>query len=185
LRPSAPELEHPARITGLGSLALAESLRSLGLAPQIKWPNDVLLNGHKVAGVLVESVWTGNILAASILGMGVNVLNGSTPPAELSSFPSTCIEVELGHPLDRIELLSGILSALLKWREKLGQEEFIKAWEGFLAFRGRQVQITTDSQFPLTGELLGLEPNGNLQVRTENGYIHQIQFGELHLRPSL
>jgi BirA family transcriptional regulator, biotin operon repressor / biotin---[acetyl-CoA-carboxylase] ligase len=185
LRPSAAELKHPARITGLGALALTDSLRPLGLIPQIKWPNDVLLNGRKVAGILVESDWLGNILNASVLGMGVNVLKASTPPPEGAAFPPTCIEVELGHPLDRIELLKDILSALLNWRNKLGLDEFLQAWEDSLAFHGQQVQVTRDRQLPLTGELIGLEPNGNLQIRTLDGDMHEIAFGEIHLRPAL
>jgi BirA family biotin operon repressor/biotin-[acetyl-CoA-carboxylase] ligase len=185
LRPSAAEIEHPARITGLGALAVLDGLRSIGLFPQIKWPNDILVNGRKVAGILVESDWLGNMLNACILGIGVNVLKASTPPIDVATFPPTCIEVELGHPLDRLELLKDILFALLKWRDKLGRDEFIHAWDDSLAFRGQQVQVTRDSQVPMTGELLGLEPNGNLQIRSPDGFVHQLQFGEIHLRPVL
>ena len=185
LRPSPAELKHPARITGLGALALVDSLRSLGLFPQIKWPNDVLINGRKVAGILVESDWLGNDLKASVLGLGINVLKASTPPPESIAFPATCIEAELGHPLDRIELLKKILSTLLIWRNKIGSDEFIQAWEYTLAFRGQQVQVITDSLPTVTGELIGLEPNGNLQVRSLDGNLHLMQFGEIHLRPAL
>jgi len=185
LRPSPAELKYPARITGLGALALIDSLRVLGLFPQIKWPNDVLINGRKVAGILVESDWLGNNLKACVLGLGVNVLKASTPPPESMAFPATCIEVELGHPLDRIELLKEILSALFKWRNKVSGDEFIQAWEDALAFRDQQVQVITDSQPPVTGELIGLEPNGNLRVRSLDGNLHLMQFGEIHLRPAL
>ncbi|MBI3739624.1 MAG: biotin--[acetyl-CoA-carboxylase] ligase, partial [Chloroflexi bacterium] len=77
LRPTEAERTRPARTTGLSALALSDSLRTRGLAAQIKWPNDVLISGKKVAGILVESVWTGDALDASILGMGVNVLAAS------------------------------------------------------------------------------------------------------------
>ena len=98
LRPTAIERTHPARTTGLLALSLAESLRKLGLIPQIKWPNDVLLSGRKVAGILVETTWMGDELDAMVLGMGVNVLNASIPPADQLLFPATSIETELGHP---------------------------------------------------------------------------------------
>ena len=185
LRPSPAELKYPARITGLGALAIIDSLRSLGLFSQIKWPNDVLINGRKVAGILVESEWLGNNLKASILGVGVNVLMASIPPSESIDFPATCIEIELGRRLDRIELLKEILSALFKWRNKVSGDEFIQAWEDALAFRGQQVDVITESLPSVTGELIGLEPNGNLRVRSLDGNLHLMQFGEIHLRPAL
>jgi biotin-(acetyl-CoA carboxylase) ligase len=52
-----------------------------------------------------------------------------------------------------------------------------------LAFRGEQVQIFKDDESPLTGELLGLAPDGGLRLREVNNNIHTIQFGEIHLRP--
>ena len=185
LRPTADERTHPARTTGLGALALADSLQTLGLAPHIKWPNDVLLNGRKTAGILVESVWTGDTLDASILGMGVNVLAASVPPADQTLFPATSIERELGHPIERTGLLSDILAALIGWRSRLGANEFMQAWENLLAFRGEQVQVWAGNDNPLTGFLLGLESDGSLRLRDERGNPVTVQFGEIHLRPAL
>jgi BirA family biotin operon repressor/biotin-[acetyl-CoA-carboxylase] ligase len=185
LRPSAAELTYPARITGLGALALADPMRSLGLTPKIKWPNDVLINGRKIAGILVESVWSGDVLVASVLGMGINVLKTSRPPAEERLFPPTSIETELGHPMDRVKLLKDILLSLIKWRRKLGENEFMLAWGDALAFHGEQVKIMDDQQLLLTGELIGLEPDGSLILRTSDGNLQVMQFGEIHLRSAL
>lgn len=185
LRPTAAELTYPARITGLGALALVDSLRAFGLLPKIKWPNDVLINGRKIAGILVETVWSDDALVASVLGMGVNVLNASTPPAEEMLYPATSIEMELERPLERANLLKAILLSLLKWRNKLGENEFMLAWGEALAFHGEQVQIMDDQRKLLTGELKGLEPDGSLIIRTPDGKLQGIQFGEIHLRPAL
>lgn len=185
LRPTADECAHPARITGLGALALADSLRKAGLAPQIKWPNDILLNGGKVAGILVESVWTSDTLDASVLGMGVNVLAASAPPADQTLFPATSIENELGHSIERVELISAILVSLIGWRSRLGTDEFMQAWEDALAFRGKQVQVWAGSGEPLTGSVLGLESDGSLRLRDEHGKLVTVQFGEIHLRPAV
>jgi BirA family biotin operon repressor/biotin-[acetyl-CoA-carboxylase] ligase len=185
LRPSTAELKYPARITGLGALALADSLQSLGLMPQIKWPNDVLINGRKIAGILVESDWIGNNLNASILGMGVNVLIASTPSLEEDAFPPTCVEAELGHPLDRFDLLVKILTSIITRRNMVGRDEFIQDWESYLAYRGRQVWVTREHHPPLTGKLTGLDINGKLQVRTKDGEMHELPFGEITLRPAL
>jgi BirA family transcriptional regulator, biotin operon repressor / biotin---[acetyl-CoA-carboxylase] ligase len=183
LRAGAAERAHPARTTGLGALALCDCLGGHGLAAQIKWPNDVLLDGKKVAGILVESVWTGEALDASVLGMGVNVLAASVPPADQVSFPATSLEGELGSAVDRLELLGDLLAALIRWRPRLGTTEFIRAWEDLLAYRGRQVIVVRDSHASLKGELLGLEPDGGLRIRAEAGKIQRVQFGEIHLRP--
>lgn len=185
LRPTAAERTHPARTTGLGALALADSLRTIGLAPQIKWPNDVLLNGKKVAGILVESVWTGDTLDASVLGMGVNVLAASVPPADQTLFPATSIENELGNPIEPTELFSDILASLIGWRSRLGTNKFMQAWEDALAFRGKQVQVWAGNDEPLTGFLLGLESDGSLRLRDERGNPVTVQFGEIHLRPAV
>ena len=186
LRPSDVELEHPTRITGLGALAVIESLRFLSGVSQIKWPNDILIDGKKVAGILVESNWLGNTLDGYVLGLGVNVLKSSVPTLENIAFPATSIEDNSdGKTIDRVELLKGILSALIKWRNKLGEDVFTKAWENSLAYRGERITVSRDGQSPKTGELIGLNPSGNLQIRTLNGEMQEIHFGEIHLRPVL
>ena len=183
LHPTNIERAHPARTIGLLALSLAESLLKLGLVAQIKWPNDVLLTGRKVAGVLVESSWMGSELEALVLGMGVNVLNASVPPADQLSFPATSIETELGHAIERMELLKDILIRVLNWRPNLGTEAFLKAWEGSLAFRGQQVQVKVGGGKFVIGELLGLDSEGSLRLQDEHGKSVTVQFGEVHLRP--
>ena len=183
LLPKDIERAHPARTTGLLALSLTESLLKLGIRPQIKWPNDVLLGGRKVAGILVETSWTGDELNAIVLGMGVNVLSSSVPRSEQILFPATCVEDELGHTQDRIELLKSILGSVLDWRPKLGTDEFLKAWEENLAFCGQQVQVEAGSENPIIGEVLGLDPDGGLRLRDEHGKSIIVQFGEVHLRP--
>jgi BirA family transcriptional regulator, biotin operon repressor / biotin---[acetyl-CoA-carboxylase] ligase len=185
LRPSAAERSHPTRIVGLGALALTSACLKLGLHAQIKWPNDVLLNRKKTAGILIESVWTGDALDALVLGVGVNVLAASVPPADQVLFPATSLESELGRSVDRADTLRAILSAFLLWRSKLGTDEFLKAWEDALAFRCEQVQIFKDDETPLMGELLGLASDGGLCLRQANNNILTIQFGEIHLRPAV
>ena len=177
--------EHsPTLFTGLGAVALVDALKARGLAPQIKWPNDVLLNGKKVAGILAEAIWTGDALDAMVIGMGVNVLAGSNPPDGELLFPATNLEAELGLALEREELLRDILSALDVWRAKMSTGELTKAWEENLAFRGEQVRIERGSEEPLIGTVTGLESDGSLRLFV-NDKIVTVQFGEIHLRPAV
>ena len=183
LRPSSSERAHPFRTTGLLALSLVKSLCRLGLNPQIKWPNDVLISGRKVAGVLVEATWMGEELNALVLGMGVNVLYPSIPPANQLRYPATSVESELGHPVRRIELLREILVQVVGLRPVMGADSFLKEWEESLAFRGRQVRVEGSSERSIVGQLTGLNPDGSLRLRTERSKSVTVQFGEVHLRP--
>jgi BirA family biotin operon repressor/biotin-[acetyl-CoA-carboxylase] ligase len=183
LHPTNIERVHPARTIGLLAISLAESLLKLGLVPQIKWPNDVLLSGRKVAGILVESSWMGEELEALVLGIGVNVLNTSVPPADQLAFPATSVQTELGHTIERMDLLRDILLRVLHWRPNLGTVAFLKAWEESLAYRGQQVQVESGSEEPVVGEIIGLNSDGSLHLKDERGKSVTVLVGEVHLRP--
>ena len=94
LRPQSGEEEHLQKFTALGALAVCEAVESLGLIPRIKWPNDVLLNGRKFCGILVETGWLDERARYIVLGIGVNVTPASVPDSGDLNFPATCLEVE-------------------------------------------------------------------------------------------
>lgn len=181
LRPPASCLPHLSRTVGLAALSIADSCFALGLKPQIKWPNDVLLNGKKAAGILIETVWSGEEVDSLVVGMGVNLQKASVPPAELLQFPATSIEDELGKTAPaREEILFKILDSFLRWRERLGTEELIQAWEEILAFRGEPIEVSGETT--TSGELLGLEADGSLRLRGKKGGIVIIRYGDVSLR---
>ena len=183
LRPSAPT--HLSRTVGLAALSIAESCLKLGLAPQIKWPNDILLNGKKAAGILIETVWSGDKVDSVIVGMGINVLSVSIPPQEFLQFPATSLEDILGNETPtREEFLFNLLSAFIHWRERMEADELINAWEDILAFRGEQVQIHAGNENAITGKLLGLESDGSLRLSDVNDKSIIIRFGDVSLRPT-
>src|SRR5918996_4725350 len=101
LRPTAREKPYLSRIVGLAALAVTDCLRTRGLISQIKWPNDVLWNGRKIAGILVESVWTGEEVDGLVIGIGMNVLKEAVPSAEFLQFPATSLEESLGPAVER------------------------------------------------------------------------------------
>jgi BirA family transcriptional regulator, biotin operon repressor / biotin---[acetyl-CoA-carboxylase] ligase len=184
LRPGPVECGQPSLLTGLAALALVDALSTLGLEAQIKWPNDVLLARRKTAGILVESIWLGDRIESSIIGVGINVLAASVPPDNTVLFPATSVESALGHPPDRLELLRRFLAALAGWRDRIGSAEFLLKWEQALAFRGEAVQILGENISPLNGRIDGLNPDGSLRILEEDGRIVSIHFGEMHLRPA-
>jgi BirA family biotin operon repressor/biotin-[acetyl-CoA-carboxylase] ligase len=175
--------------TALGALAVCEVLAAQPLDPEIKWPNDVLLRGRKVCGILAESVWLGEQVDCIVLGVGFNIKPESVPPPEKLTFPATCLEAELPFTdytigaLQRAELLQQILQAMLYWRSLVATDIFLHAWEERLAFRGELVEIRADGQAVRTGQVDGLEPDGRLRLVSPEGGTFTIQTGEVHLRP--
>lgn len=188
LRGQTPGLDQEAipRVTALGALAVCEAINqdfSASLPAQIKWPNDVVAERRKLAGVLAEAHWHGQDLQAVILGVGINVAPDSLPPAEALDFPATCVSNMLGYPVDRWSVLHAVLARLLEWLPRLGKPRFIRAWEQRLAFQGEWVLVSAGSQLSLEGQICGLNPDGTLRLQTRSGEKMNLRFGEIHLRP--
>ena len=183
LRPTPEERLHLTRIVGLAALAVAESLQKHGLAVQIKWPNDILILGRKVCGILVETVWSGEDVDCVVIGIGVNVSRGSIPPDEMLQFPATSLEEELGQAPERVELLHDILGALIKLRSGMGTDEFLVQWDGLLALRGEMVQVESEKMPAVSGHINGLDTDGSLIIRNEHGEFVTVRFGDVRLRP--
>ncbi len=183
LRPRPEEKPYITRMVGLAALGVVDALRSRGLISQIKWPNDVLLNGRKVAGILIESVWSGDEVDCLVIGIGLNVLKGAVPSEELLQFPATSLEEALGPNIKHAEILHDILAGVIALRPHIGTDSFIASWEKVLAFRGEQVKVEEGNGVSTTGRLLGLEPDGSLKLNTANGQSLTVRFGDVRLRP--
>lgn len=185
LRPSTDLRPYLSRTVGLAALSIADSCSKLGLVPRIKWPNDILLNGKKAAGILIETVWSGADVDSLVIGIGINVYKTSLPPADMLQFPATSLEEALNkEPPAREEILFNILDAFIQWRERMGTDEFINVWEGALAFRGKQVQIQAGGESPIIGEVLGLESDGSLRLKDVHDKSIIVRFGDVSLRPA-
>jgi len=185
LIPDIRETKHIPLFTGLGALALVDTLRQhYALDAKIKWPNDILINEKKIAGILVEANWQGDKIKNIVLGMGVNVYKNSVPSDVL--FPATSLEDlkpdVFSKPI-RSLLLSQILEALIKRRPSLGRGNLHNAWDENLAFKGKQVQIharnTPSAQSIPAGRIIGINSDGSLRLDTHPA----IHFGDVHLRP--
>ncbi len=183
------------RLTGLGAVAVCAALQACcQLKAQIKWPNDVLLGGRKVAGILAEAYWRGDLLESVVLGIGVNVTPEAVPPAGELNFPATSVETEAGSSIERLALLHSILEQIIFWRLRLSTPEFLQAWELHLAYKGEWVHILNygpalsadedaEPESVQEGELLGLDSAGGLQLRNRSGRMILVRNGEIHLRP--
>ena len=185
------------RLTALGALAVCDTFQDLfGLDAQIKWPNDVLVDQKKLAGILVEAHWQGEQLLAAILGIGINVAPPSLPAPQDLLYPATCVEdclISMQSAIlkaDRLVLLHDILKRLLYWRPKLASQEFLNEWESRLAFKDQWVQVWLEAgEQPvenargfIEGKVLGLTPRGSLELRDRSGQEFDLPVGEIRLR---
>jgi len=159
LRTSLPPARLPMLSIAAG-VAVAEALNAVaGLDARLKWPNDVLVGGRKIAGVLLERHGD-----AVILGIGINVTRDAIP-SELAE-RATSIADEGGSP-DREALLEKLLLAVGRWRARLEREGFepVRAqWTAQAGMLGRHV--TVDG---VAGIALGIDTDGALLVQTDTG----------------
>lgn len=185
LRPTltrAPTRSQLAAWNLLGALAVAEALEELGVRPAIKWPNDVLLNGLKVAGVLLEVGWVDQTIENLLMGIGVNVLAGAVPPAAAVDFPASSIEGALGYPPSREELLARIVGRIGANCRALDPPTIVAGVNQRLAYQGREVQVGTGS-VTTQGMLSCVGEEGEVVLQVEGeGEVH-LAGADPHLRP--
>ena len=185
LRPAPWEIERIGLLSPLGALAVSQALEmGYGLTPQIKWPNDVLLNGLKVCGILLEASWLGDRLQAVVIGIGINVMQKAVPPPETLLFPATSLEEATGQPVAREELLRLTLQALFDWRQRIASDQFLQAWGKRLAYLGEGVRVENGGGDALSGTVLGVDRIGNLRLRAATGEEIRVTAGDVHLRPA-
>lgn len=182
LRPSAAEKPLLSRTVGLAALALSDVLHTLGLDPQIKWPNDILLNGRKLAGILIEATWFEDEVQSIVIGMGINIAKASVPATDILGFPATSLENMLGYVPDRNVILHAVIANIIALRPHMGTDSFLSSWEKKLAYYGRQVRVEMGGEKSVSGKVIGLESDGSLKIRDDNGKVIPVRFGDVRLR---
>ena len=172
------------RFSGLGALAVCAALKDdYQLNAEIKWPNDVLLNGRKVCGILPEAIWLGSQLEAVILGIGINLKLPAYPKDIPLLFPAIAVEEALGEPVEDHQFLRAVLTHLKGWYNRLETPDFIAEWQENLAFRGQAVEIIQQDQPISSGRLAGLDDHGRLVLTDDQGTAAAFSASEIHLRP--
>ena len=166
----------------LGALAILDGLEPEGVRAQIKWPNDVLAGGRKLAGILAEATWQGGRLDHAVLGLGVNVGPEAVPGPGVVDFPATCVEEVAGRAIDLAGLLLGILGGLDRWLPRIGSPAMLDAWDRSLAFRGDEVEVE-HARGAIRGRLHGLAPDGQLILWDRDGRQIVVEAGAWRLRP--
>ncbi len=178
LRPPLPPNRVPP-LTLCAGLAVCEVVNSLGPSASIKWPNDVLIGGAKVAGVLTEMSTRAQKLDSVVIGIGLNVNSDAFPP-ELTA---TSLLLASGRRHELPTVLGSLLFALNEWYE-LYLESGVAGLEGAFAkhsmLAGRGVRAKVGREL-VSGMVAALGPDGSLIIEDEHGVRHNVIAGEVEL----
>lgn len=183
LRPALPP-QAITQITIAAATAVARAIsRCTPLSPRIKWPNDLLLRGRKVAGILPEMHAELDRVGHVILGLGINANQGADdfPPDLRES--ATSLRRELGSPIDRAQLAVALLKELDADYHRIchGQFEAVAdEWESRCSTLGALIAVHS-GHHTVRGRAESLDADGALLVRTQHGHLERITGGDVTL----
>jgi BirA family biotin operon repressor/biotin-[acetyl-CoA-carboxylase] ligase len=181
LRPDLrPQMATQLTVASATALRRAIKLQT-GWSPEIKWPNDILMGGKKVAGILTEMSAELDRVRYIILGIGVDV-NVSEFPPDLRKI-ATSLRLETGKPVSRAELAVHILRELDRDYALICAGKFAglaDEWEGFCTTIGRVVTVQLGSR-QVQGCVESLDADGALLLRSEHGHLERIIGGDVTL----
>ena len=165
------------------SLAVVEGIeKTTGLKAQIKWPNDVLLDGKKVCGMLIENGFRGHEVAYSIIGIGVNVNLAVCDIIDIAATATSLSDV-LGEKVSRIELVQNTFVAMEQryLEAKTNSSNVFNEWRNNLVTLGKGVKVTSTSNVQ-EGIAESVNPDGSLMLRKPDGSLVRIVAEDVTLR---
>lgn len=170
-------------LTLVAALSVAEAIREVtGADPRIKWPNDIVLNGKKICGILTEMCFKENTYAV-VIGIGINV-NTESFPEEIQEVASS-LKLETGKEISREKLIAFVMKYFEMFYEQYEQRSDLtllkQRYERMLANKDREVQVL-DPVAPYTGIARGITAAGNLVVVCRDGTEKEVSSGEVSVR---
>ncbi len=155
-------------LTIAAGLAVAQAIdKCYGLHSELKWPNDVLLGGEKVAGVLIELRNVSGPVV--VLGIGINA--NSAPPSDQVDRPATCLATQTGQPIERIEIIRALLIGLDYWVGKiiLGQlDDLRQEWVSRCAMINQRITVGSGGK-EFVGRVLDISPLEGIVLLGDDG----------------
>ncbi|NUO08755.1 MAG: biotin--[acetyl-CoA-carboxylase] ligase [Candidatus Brocadia sp.] len=166
--------DHLCLLTGTMAVSVTETIReTLQLPAEIKWPNDILIRGKKVGGVLVEFEKGFKKQPVFLIGIGINVNATENELTKQTRLPATSLAVENKGFINRILFAKALLQDIDKWYSILRDEHF-----GYITERWKELCITigerltiTDCDTEYTGKVIDISNNGGLMLKLDNGQI--------------
>ena len=180
VRPRISPVQAPLLTMMAGLSAHAAIQAQTGLLPDVKWPNDLMLNGKKVGGILTEMHAETTLVRFVIVGVGINV-NQEKFPSELSAI-ATSLRAETGKPQSRLELLARLLREFETDYNRFLRDGAASVIERFTQVssyaRGKRVRVTNGNE-SYVGVTAGLRPEGLLQVQQDDGMLVTVLAGDV------
>lgn len=180
LTPRAPADRWPwlPLLTGVATAAAVR--RSTGVQVDLKWPNDVLADGRKLGGILLERVEKDGV-AAAVVGIGINC---AQTQSELPVPDATSLTMATGAPVDRAALLAALVEELgTRYDEWESGADLRTAYLELCLTPGQEVRVTVPGG-EVVGRAVDVDPTGRLVVRTEAGEEHLGAGDVVHVRPA-
>ncbi|WP_020676637.1 biotin--[acetyl-CoA-carboxylase] ligase [Geopsychrobacter electrodiphilus] len=181
LRPPISPRQAP-QLTFLTAVAAAETLNALySLNARVKWPNDILVGGRKIAGLLNELSAETEQIHALVMGVGINVnMTAAQFPADLR-YPATSVRIEMGAVQPRLPLVRLMLQRIDElYLEFLAQgfSPLRRRWEALFDLLDRQVEVDLGARI-ISGVVGGLEPDGALKLFLPDGSVERVLAGDV------
>lgn len=187
LRPQI-DPQYAAQITLLAGVAVAKAVRRLydTESVQIKWPNDLLLDGKKICGILSELQLDENgVIDYAIVGIGVNVaLSAADFPAEVAA-TATSLNTSLHKDFTCDQVLVAIMEDFGILYDKwllLGADVVMKEWQKLNCTVGKHVLVKDNDQVVFAGTVIDVDEEGAIIVHNEQGIVQSFNFGEISIR---
>jgi len=175
------------QLTLMTALSVIQTLRDLyGIEAEAKWPNDVLVNGRKICGILGEANSEGNIVSFVIMGIGLNAnfdVDKALPKSIAAS--ATSLGTEMGHMIELEQLLTTLLKRLEADYDiyaRGGFSHIVAKWKEHANFLGREVDVI-DQQRTFKGVAQDIDANGALAVRLKDGTLRSFLAADVSLNP--
>lgn len=184
LRPMLPPMELP-QITLTTAVAVVRAVRRVTeVSPGIKWPNDLLINGKKLGGILTEMETESDRIRHVVIGLGLNV-NNLDFPAELKKI-ATSLAQALGGTFSRVELLKAWLEEFEDLYELFlnqGFADVLSEWKRYAVTLGRPVTVRQGSK-AISGQAVDVAPDGALLLQIPGGEVVRVTSGEITPEPA-
>jgi BirA family biotin operon repressor/biotin-[acetyl-CoA-carboxylase] ligase len=178
-----PRKEHLHSLIMVASLAAARCIEVVtGLRTEIKWPNDVLIKGKKVCGILIESDVRTDRVNYAILGIGMNVNLNVVDFPEIQA-KATSLSHELGKEVSRLDLVRSLLSEIeFFYLASTAGDAVYEQWQRKLVTLGKEVRATSATgETMLTGIAESVDRDGSLWLRLDDGSLTRVVAGDVTL----